>query len=62
MIQLILITIIILAICFVGIAVKIWAKKGGRFSGTCSSQNLNDGESCNFCGKSSNESKKCNKN
>lgn len=38
-----------------GIAIKIWAKKGGQFSGTCASQNphLNkSGEPCSYCGNS----------
>lgn len=38
---------------FLGIAIKIWAKKDGEFAGTCASQSpyLNkDGESCSFCG------------
>jgi len=37
-----------------GIAIKIWAKKDGKFAGTCASQNphLNkNGESCGYCGK-----------
>ncbi len=52
--KLILLTIGILALCVAGIAIKIWAKKGGKFSGTCASQNphLNKtGEPCGFCGK-----------
>lgn len=52
--KLILLTIGILALCFAGIAIKIWAKKGGKFQGTCASQNphLNKaGEPCGFCGK-----------
>lgn len=52
--KLILLTIGILAICVAGIAIKIWAKKGGKFSGTCASQSphLNkSGEPCGFCGK-----------
>ena len=35
-------------------AIKIWAKKGGKFAGTCASQNphLNTtGEPCSFCGR-----------
>lgn len=52
--KLFLLTIVILALCFLGIAIKIWAKKGGKFAGTCASQNphLNQtGEPCGFCGK-----------
>ena len=45
-----------------GISIKIWAKEGGEFSGTCASQNpyLNqDGENCGFCGKSPDQFKDC---
>jgi len=51
--KLFLLTLGILALCFAGIAIKIWAKKGGEFAGTCASQNpyLNkEGEPCGFCG------------
>lgn len=49
----ILLGIGILAISFAGIAVKIWAKKGGEFAGTCASNNplvQEEGGSCGFCG------------
>lgn len=52
--KLALLTIGLLALSFAGIAIKIWAKKDGKFAGTCASQNpyLNkDGEPCGFCGK-----------
>ncbi|PCI01398.1 MAG: membrane or secreted protein [Flavobacteriaceae bacterium] len=52
--KLVLITIGMLALGFAGIAIKIWAKKDGKFAGTCASQSpvLNkDGEPCGFCGK-----------
>ncbi len=52
--KLFLLTISILALCVLGIAIKIWAKKGGKFAGTCASQSphLNKtGEPCGFCGK-----------
>lgn len=52
--KLILLTIGILALCFAGIAIKIWSKKDGVFAGTCASQSpfLNkDGEACGMCGK-----------
>ncbi len=52
--KLVLITIILLAIGVVGIAIKIWAKKDGKFAGTCASQNphLNkEGEACGYCGR-----------
>ena len=53
-----LLTIGLLALAFVGIAIKIWLKKDGKFSGTCASQSpfLNaEEESCGFCGKLPNE-------
>ena len=52
--KLLFLTIGFLAIGVAGIAIKIWAKKDGKFAGTCASQNpvLNkEGESCGFCGK-----------
>lgn len=60
--KLLLITFILLALGVAGIAIKIWAKKDGKFAGTCASQNpmLNkEGESCGFCGKSPEEYKEC---
>jgi hypothetical protein len=52
--KLLFITFGLLALAVLGIAIKIWAKKDGEFSGTCASQSpiLNkDGEVCGFCGK-----------
>lgn len=52
--KLIFLTIGLLGIAFLGIAIKIWAKKDGKFAGTCASQSpfLNqDGEACGMCGK-----------
>ncbi len=52
--KLVLITIVLLAIGIAGIAIKIWAKKDGKFAGTCASQNphLNkEGEACGYCGR-----------
>ena len=52
--KLALLTIVLLAIAFAGIAIKIWSKKDGKFAGTCASQSpfLNqDGEACGMCGK-----------
>ena len=40
MIKLIIISILLLAIGFAGIAIKIWAKKGGEFDGTCAGSNV----------------------
>ena len=34
-----IVTIIVLGLCVLGISIKIWAKEGGEFSGTCASQN-----------------------
>lgn len=48
-----LITALLLAAGFAGIAIKIWGKKDGEFSGTCAGNSpfLNpDGENCSFCG------------
>jgi hypothetical protein len=52
--KLILITIALLAVGVAGLAIKIWAKKDGKFGGTCASQNphLNkEGEACGYCGR-----------
>ncbi|WP_445455376.1 membrane or secreted protein [Flavobacterium sp. HNIBRBA15423] len=60
--KLILLTIGLLAIAVLGIAIKLWAKKDGKFAGTCASQSpfLNpDGENCSFCGKTPDEMKDC---
>jgi hypothetical protein len=51
--KLIGLTILLLGLGVAGIAIKIWAKKDGEFSGTCASQSpyLNkEGEACSFCG------------
>lgn len=48
-----LISIIFIGLGVLGIAIKIWAKKDGKFAGTCASQSpyLNkDGENCAVCG------------
>ena len=53
--KLIGLTIVLLGLGVAGIAIKIWAKKDGKFSGTCASQSpyLNkEGEACSFCGAS----------
>ncbi len=52
--KLVLLTIVLLALAFAGIAIKIWSRKDGKFSGTCASQNpyLNkEGAACGYCGK-----------
>lgn len=58
MLQVFLLTFVLLGLGFAGIAIKIWAKKDGEFSGTCASNSpfLNkDGENCSFCGASPDE-------
>ncbi len=60
--KLFLLTFGLLALAFAGIAIKIWAKKDGKFAGTCASQSpfLNkDGENCSFCGKTPEQMKDC---
>ncbi|MEM6685451.1 MAG: membrane or secreted protein [Bacteroidota bacterium] len=60
--KLVLLTIGLLLLCFAGIAIKIWAKKDGKFAGTCASQNpmLNqNGEACGFCGKTPDQFDSC---
>ncbi len=57
-----IISIIMLALAFSGIAIKLILKKDGKFSGTCASQSpfLNEeGENCSFCGATPEE--KCKK-
>ena len=51
--KLALLAIALLGLGVLGIAIKIWAKKDGKFSGTCASNNplINqEGESCTVCG------------
>tara|TARA_R110002072_G_scaffold223010_1_gene380117 strand:- start:239 stop:430 length:192 start_codon:yes stop_codon:yes gene_type:complete len=51
--KVVLLAILLLAIGFAGIAVKILFKKNGKFAGTCASNSpfLNkEGEPCGFCG------------
>ena len=52
--ELFLISIILVAIAFSGIAIKLIVKKNGEFSGTCASQSPflhNSNEPCGICGK-----------
>ncbi|MAZ27521.1 MAG: membrane or secreted protein [Cytophagaceae bacterium] len=61
--KLLLIVLLLLALSFAGIAIKIWAKKDGKFAGTCASQNpfLNkEGEPCGMCGRMPDEAGDCN--
>ena len=49
----VLLGILFIGLAFAGIAVKIWAKKGGEFAGTCASNNplvQAEGGACGFCG------------
>lgn len=49
----VLIAIVLLALGFGGIAIKIWAKKDGEFAGTCASNNpilQEEGAACGMCG------------
>ncbi len=53
--EIFLIAVALIGLAFAGIAIKIWAKKDGEFSGTCASNSpfLNkEGEPCGFCGAS----------
>ncbi|MAR43879.1 MAG: membrane or secreted protein [Flavobacteriaceae bacterium] len=52
--KLFLISFILIALSFAGIAIKIILKKNGQFSGTCASQSPflnNQNEPCSLCGK-----------
>ncbi len=52
--KLFLISFILIALSFAGIAIKIILKKNGQFSGTCASQSPflnNRNEPCSLCGK-----------
>lgn len=60
--KLLLLTIGLLLLGVAGIAIKIWAKKDGKFAGTCASQSpyLNkEGAACSFCGKSPDQFDSC---
>lgn len=51
--KIILLSIVLLALAFAGIAVKILLKKDGKFAGTCSSNNpllQKEGAVCGICG------------
>ena len=56
------ITLVLLLLAFASIAIKLWAKKDGKFAGTCASQSpfLNkDGDACGFCGKTPDQFDTC---
>ncbi|MFQ3174727.1 MAG: hypothetical protein ACI8W0_001851 [Flavobacterium sp.] len=51
--KVIIISIVLLALAFAGIAIKILVKKNGQFSGTCSSNNpllKKENGGCIICG------------
>jgi hypothetical protein len=57
-----IITLFLLLLAVAGIAIKLWAKKDGKFAGTCASQNpfLNkEGDACGFCGKTPDQFENC---
>ena len=60
--KLLLITLVLLLLSVAGIAIKLWAKKDGKFAGTCASQSpfLNkEGQACGFCGKTPDQFDTC---
>ncbi|MDT0675784.1 membrane or secreted protein [Autumnicola musiva] len=60
--KLFIISFILIALAFAGIAIKIWGKKDGKFAGTCASQSpfLNkEGDACSYCGKMPDEIGNC---
>jgi len=60
--KLLIITLVLLGLRIAGISIKLWAKKDGKFAGTCASQNpmLNsEGEACGFCGKTPDQFREC---
>ncbi len=49
----VLISIVLVALAFAGIAIKILVKKNGQFAGTCSGNNpyfQKEGGACGICG------------
>ncbi len=60
--KLLLITLALLLSAVAGIAIKLWAKKDGKFGGTCASQSpfLNkEGQACGYCGKTPDQFDTC---
>ena len=56
--KIILVAALLLGLGLLGMAIKVWSKKNGEFSGTCASNSpfLNpEGESCAICGAEPNE-------
>ncbi len=60
--KLLFITLALLLLSVAGIAIKLWAKKNGKFAGTCASQSpfLNkEGQACGYCGKTPDQFDTC---
>lgn len=56
--KVILVASLLLGLGLLGMAIKVWSKKNGEFSGTCASNSpfLNpEGESCALCGAEPNQ-------
>ena len=59
--KLFLLSVLLIGLAFAGIAIKIWAKKGGEFSGYVRVKVLflnKDGEPCGLCGKMPSQTKR----
>ena len=54
--EILLLSIVLIGLAFIGISIKLLVKKDGKFSGTCASQSPfldNSNEPCGVCGKTS---------
>ncbi len=52
--EILLLSIVLIGLAFIGISIKLLVKKDGEFSGTCASQSTflhNSNEPCGVCGK-----------
>ena len=52
--EILLLSIVLIGLAFIGISIKLFVKKDGEFSGTCASQSpflYNSNEPCGVCGK-----------
>ena len=52
--EILLLSIVLIGLAFIGISIKLLVKKDGKFSGTCASQRPfldNSNEPCGVCGK-----------
>ena len=53
-VEILLLSIVLIGLAFIGISIKLLVKKDGKFSGTCASQSPfldNSNEPCGVCGK-----------